>query len=210
MHGPPTLSATEYPTRELPEATPGIRGLAIVLYRCAGGVHPLSRNAGIWHGDVHPLFLGPRYPLVSFPVDTFAVRSNLRDLRADVPIDAPAPQTVALLRVEARSNLWGDEGLNLLDAMRSVYFVGDDVPDHGRRPSRFTCGGWDACRVEHPFRCEDGLPLDADHAEDAPNDRHLFVVHDQGVAGIVESEPVAGGAMVSHAPRYHLALADLP
>src|SRR5215210_8016341 len=101
MHGPAALSTSQYPARELPEASSGVSGLAVVFYRCAGGVHPLSRNAGIRHGDVHPLFLGPRYPLVPFSVDALAIGTNLRDLRADVPIDIPFPQPIALLRVEA-------------------------------------------------------------------------------------------------------------
>src|SRR5215218_3034868 len=210
MHGPAALAATQYPAREFPEASPGVRGLAVVLYCCAGSVHPLSWHAGIWHGYVHPLFLGPRYPPVSFPVDTLAVGTDLRDLRANVSSGAPLPKPVVLLWVEVRGDLGRDEGLNLLEGMRSVYIVADDVAYHRRRPSRFTRGRRDARRVEHPFCREDCLALDTNHAEDAPHDGHLLLIHNQGVASIIESESVAGRAMVSHAPRYHLALADLP
>src|SRR5829696_2057991 len=130
MHRPAALSTTQYPARELPEASPGVGGFAVLLYRLAGGVHPLSRDAGIRHRDVQPLFFGSRYPLVPFLVDALAVGTDLRDLGADVPIDSPLPQPVVLLRVEASRDLGGDERLDLLDRMWPVDVVGDDVPDH--------------------------------------------------------------------------------
>src|SRR5215212_2663430 len=91
-------------TGELPEPPVGGRGSAIILYRLAGSVHPLPRNAGVRHGHSYP-FLPRLHRVLAPPAVAPPVDADLGDLALLPFSPIEPPDAVEPVPVQAGGHL---------------------------------------------------------------------------------------------------------
>lgn len=80
LHPVKAQPAPRDPARELPEATTGIRRLAVILYRIPRSVYQLARDPGVWDRDVETLLERPLPGLDLPAVSPATVGRGLGDL----------------------------------------------------------------------------------------------------------------------------------
>src|SRR5215211_4243690 len=186
---------------ELPEAPPGTRRTAVVFDRRPRGVHHLAGYARAGDRHSNPFLAGPfrdaRLLAVAPPVCRRLGYLAGAHPKAVVPRDA-----VELLAVQARRYVGGDQLLYLLKGVGPVSVVQDRQPEVRPIPTLTASRCGYPLALKHSVHGVHAVALDTDHAEDSSHDPHLFLVHQQAVAGGVELE-----AVLEAAPGHDLALA---
>src|SRR5215217_7143235 len=126
-------------TGELPEPPVGGRGSAVILYRLAGSVHPLPRNAGVRHGHRHPLLRRLHRVLAPSAVAS-PVLVHLGDLALLSVAPVEPPDAVQPASVQAGGDFRGYHRRDLLEGMRPIHVIADHPPQERLVPEPPTPG----------------------------------------------------------------------
>src|SRR5215207_299353 len=184
---------------------PGVGNPLILSYGLPGVQYPIPRDSRVGHGHGHALRFGYGRAFVHLAVLRGAVGPDQALLGADVTLLAVPPHSVEGILIEPCGNIRADYGGDLLKGAGEVHIIHYEVPHEHPVPAPTPGGAGDALVFEGAASGVQGHALHSDHLEDPSRYSHLFLIHEVGVAALVEAVAVVGGR-----PGNDLALAGLP